>query len=56
MLSFVIIYQSQRSITFPHTGGVNRKQFEDGAPPEMVETLSASQRNFTLRCSGIVQH
>ena len=33
MLSFVIIYQSQRSITFPHTGGVNRKQFEDGAPP-----------------------
>ena len=26
------------------------------APPEMVETLSASQRNFTLRCSGIVQH
>ena len=26
------------------------------APPEMVETLSASQHNFTLRCSRIVQH
>lgn len=27
MLSFVIIYQSQRSITFPHTGGVVTPSF-----------------------------
>ena len=40
MWSFVIIYQSQRSIALPHTGRVNRKQFEDGAPRNGGDSFS----------------